>query len=94
MFEAIEERMAEAEIEEERIEREEIIEEDVFEEEFERLQKENEKGESSISREIALKIVSATITTAKNSISGTNSGSSVHATGGSPCIRQCFCFFV
>jgi len=83
VFEAIEERMAEAEIEEERIEREEIIEEDVFQEEFEVAERENEKGESSISREIALKIVSATITTAKNSISGTNSGSSVHATGNS-----------
>ena len=83
VFEAIEERMAEAEIEEERIEREEIIEEDVFEEEFAVAERENAKGESSISREIALKIVSATITTAKNSISGTNSGSSVHATGNS-----------
>ena len=83
VFEAIEERMAEAEIEEERIEREEIIEEDVFEEEFEVAERENAKGESSISREIALKIVSATITTATNSISGTDSGSSVHATGGS-----------
>src|SRR5210317_456305 len=83
VFEAIEERLAEAEIEEERIEREEIIEEDVFEEEFEVAERENAKGESSISREIALKIVSATITTATNSISGTDSGSSVHATGGS-----------
>ena len=83
VFEAIEERLAEAEIEEERIEREEIIEENVFEEEFEVAERENAKGESSISREIALKIVSATITTATNSISGTDSGSSVHATGGS-----------
>ena len=83
VFEAIEERMAEAEMEEERIEKEEIIEEDVFQEEFEVAERENAKGESSISREIALKIVSATITTATNSISGTDSGSSVHATGGS-----------
>ena len=84
IFEAIEERMAEAEIEEERIEREEVTEEfqEVFEEEFEVAERENVKGESSISREIALKIVSATITTAKNSISGTDSGNSVHATGG------------
>jgi len=84
IFEAIEERMAEAEIEEERIEREEVTEEfqEVFEEEFEVVERENVKGESSISREIALKIVSATITTAKNSISGTDSGNSVHATGG------------
>lgn len=90
VFEAIEERMAEAEIEEERIEREEIIEEDVFEEEFAVAERENAKGESSISREIALKIVSATITTAKNSISGTNSGSSVHATGNSPASGNVF----
>ena len=47
--------MAEAEIEEERIEREETIEEDVFEEEFQVAERENTKGESSISREIALK---------------------------------------
>ena len=81
IFEAIEERIAEAEIEEERIEREEVIEEDIFEEEFEVAERENVKGESSISREIALKVVSSTIRTANQSVSGTNSGNSVHATG-------------
>ena len=81
IFEAIEERIAEAEIEEERIEREEVIEEDIFEEEFEVAERENVKGESSISREIALKVVSSTIRTATQSVSGTNSGNSVHATG-------------
>ena len=81
IFEAIEERIAEAEIEEERIEREEVIEEDIFEEEFEVAERENVKGESSISREIALKVVSSTVRTATQSVSGTNSGNSVHATG-------------
>ena len=81
IFEAIEERIAEAEIEEERIEREEVIEEDIFEEEFEVAERENVKGESSISREIALKVVSSTIRTATQSVSGANSGNSVHATG-------------
>ena len=81
IFEAIEERIAEAEIEEERIEREEVIEEDIFEEEFEVAERENVKGESSISREIALRVVSSTIRTATQSVSGTNSGNSVHATG-------------
>ena len=83
IFEAIEERMAEAEIEEERIEREEVTEEfqEVFEEEFEVAERENVKGESSISREIALKVVSSTVRTATQSVSGTNSGNSVHATG-------------
>ena len=81
VFEAIEERLAEAEIEEERIEREEIIEEDVFEEEFQVAEKENTKGESSISKEVALRVVASTIRTAKQSVSGTNAGNSIHATG-------------
>ena len=83
VFEAIEERIAEAEIEEERLEREEVIEEfeEVFEEEFQTVEREEATGKSSISRDIALQIVSSTISTAKKSISGTNSGSSVHATG-------------
>jgi hypothetical protein len=83
VFEAIEERIAEAEIEEERLEREEVIEEfeEVFEEEFQTAEREEATGKSSISRDMALQIVSSTISTAKKSISGTNSGSSVHATG-------------
>lgn len=81
VFEAIEERLAEAEIEEERIEREEIIEEDVFEEEFQVAERENTKGESSISKEVALRVVSSTIRTANQSVSGTNAGNSIHATG-------------
>jgi len=83
VFEAIEERLAEAEIEEERMEREEIIEEEVFEEEFQVAERENTKGESSISKEIALKVVASTIRTANQSVSGTNSGNSIHATGNS-----------
>ena len=81
VFEAIEERLAEAEIEEERIEKEETIEEDVFEEEFEVAERENTKGESSISREVALRVVASTIRTANQSVSGTNAGNSIHATG-------------
>ena len=81
VFEAIEERLAEAEIEEERIEREEIIEEDVFEEEFQVAERENTKGKSSISKEVALKVVASTIRTANQSVSGTNAGNSIHATG-------------
>ncbi len=83
VFEAIEERLAEAEIEEERIEREETIEEDVFEEEFQVAERENTKGESSISREVALRVVASTIKTANQSVSGTNAGNSIHATGNS-----------
>ena len=83
IFEAIEERMAEAEIEEERIEREEIVEEfeEVFQEEFQIAERENTRGESSISREIALRVVSSTIATATQSVSGTTAGNSVHASG-------------
>ena len=81
VFEAIEERLAEAEIEEERIEREEIIEEDVFEEEFQVAERENTKGESSISKEVALRVVASTIRTANQRVSGTNAGNSIHATG-------------
>jgi hypothetical protein len=83
IFEAIEERLAEAEIEEERIEREEIVEEfeEVFEEEFQTAEREEATGKSSISRDIALRVVASTITTANQSVSGTNSGNSIHATG-------------
>jgi hypothetical protein len=85
VFEAIEERIAESEIEEERIEREETTDElkETFEEEFLIAEKENIKGESSISREIAMKIVSSTMTTAQKSMRGTTAGTSVHSTGNS-----------
>lgn len=85
VFEAIEERIAEAEIEEERIEREEIVEEfeEIFEEEFQTAEREEATGKSSISRDIALRVVSSTIATATQSVSGTTAGNSVHATGNS-----------
>ena len=85
VFEAIEERIAEAEIEEKRIEREEVFEEfeEVFEEEFQTAEREEATGKSSISRDIALRVVASTITTANQSVSGTNSGNSIHATGNS-----------
>jgi len=85
IFEAIEERIAEAEIEEERLEREEVVEEfeEVFEEEFQTAEREEATGKSSISRDIALRVVASTITTANQSVSGTNSGNSIHATGNS-----------
>jgi len=85
VFEAIEERIAEAEIEEERIEREEIVEEfeEVFEEEFQTAEREEATGKSSISRDIALRVVSSTIATATQSVSGTTAGNSIHATGNS-----------
>jgi len=84
IFEA-QERIVEAEIEEERIEREEAPEEfeEVFAEEFEVVERENVRGESSISREMALRIVASTITTANRSVSGTSSGNSIHSTGNS-----------
>ena len=62
---------SEEELIEEVIEEEEVIEDEVIEEE-----------KSSISKETALRVVSSTITTAKKSVSGTDSGSSVHAQGG------------
>ena len=83
VFEAIEERLAEAEVEEERIEREEVVEEfeEVFEEEFQTAEREEATGKSSISRDIALRVVSSTIATATQSVSGTNAGNSVHSNG-------------
>ena len=83
VFEAIEERLAEAELEEERIEREEIVEEfeEVFEEEFQTAEREEATGKSSISRDIALRVVSSTLATATQSVSGTNAGNSVHSNG-------------
>ena len=84
VFEAIEERMAEAEVEEERLEREEIVEEfkESFQEEFQITEKQEATGKSSISRNMALRVVASTITTAQSSVSGTRSGNSIHATGG------------
>ena len=85
IFEAIEERMAEAEIEEERLEREEVVEEfeETFQEEFQVVERQEATGKSSISRDIALRVVASTITTASQSVSGTNAGNSVHSTGNS-----------
>jgi len=85
IFESIEERMAEAEIEEERIEREEVTEEfeEAFTEEFQIVEKENAKGKSSISREMALRVVASTITTAQKSVSGITAGSSIHSNNNS-----------
>ena len=82
IFEAIEERVAEAEAEE-RIEREEAPQEfeEAFAEEFQVVEREEATGKSSISRDIALRIVSSTITTAQQSVSGTTAGTSVHANG-------------
>jgi len=81
VFAAIEESIAEAEIEDKKIKRKELTEEEVFEEDFQLVERENAKGKSSISREIALRVVASTIATAKQSVSGTNSGNSIHATG-------------
>ena len=85
IFEAIEERMAEAEVEEERLEREDVAEEfeETFQEEFQVVERQEATGKSSISRDIALRVVASTITTANQSVSGTKSGNSVHSTGNS-----------
>ena len=69
---------------------EELIEELVEEEEDEVIEEEIEEeliaevseGESSISKEMALNVVSSTLRTAQASVSGTTSGNSIHATGG------------
>ena len=80
IFEA-QERIVEAEIEEERIEREEAPEE--FVEEFQLVEREEAEGKSSISRNIALRVIASTIVTANQSVSGTTAGNSVHSTGNS-----------
>ena len=70
----------EEELVEELIEEEdEIIEEAIEEEELVAVSPE---GKSSISREMALNVVSSTLSTAQASVSGTTSGNSIHATGG------------
>jgi hypothetical protein len=76
IFEDIEERMAEAEIEEQ-LEREEAPEEfeENFVEEFQMAEREEATGKSSITRELALSVISSAVTTAQNSISGTTAGS-------------------
>ena len=69
--------------------REEMEEEriaEVEEERQEELQEEelvvSVEGKSSISREMALNVISSTLNTAQASVSGTTSGNSIHATGG------------
>jgi hypothetical protein len=76
IFEDIEERMAEAEIEEQ-LEREEAPKEfeENFVEEFQMAEREEATGKSSITRELALSVISSAVTTAQNSISGTTAGS-------------------
>ena len=76
IFEDIEERMAEAEIEEQ-LEREEAPEEfeENFVEEFQVAEREEATGKSSITRELALSVISSAVTTAQNSVSGTTAGS-------------------
>ena len=59
-------------------EEDEVIEEEIEEE----LIAEVSEGGSSISREMALNVVSSTLRTAQASISGTTAGNSIHATGG------------
>ena len=85
IFEAIEERIVEAEVEEERLEREEVNEEfqETFEEEFQVAEREEATGKTSLTRELALSVISSAVKTANQSVSGTNSGNSVHATGNS-----------
>jgi len=81
VFEEIEEMREEfeeerlADIEEEQ--REETI------EEAELVEKEISSGKSSISRSVALKVVSSTIATANQSMSGTTAGNSTHSGSGS-----------
>jgi hypothetical protein len=70
----------EEELIEELIEEEEVIEEIIEEEVVVGAVLPEEK--SSISREMALNVVSSTLSTAKSSVSGTTSGNSIHATGG------------
>ena len=43
---------------------------------------ESKEGKSSLTREMALKVVSSTLRTAQASVSGTTAGTSIHATGG------------
>ena len=80
---AMEEELAYAEEPEEEFIEELVEEEEVIEEEIEEeLIVEVSEGGSSISREMALNVVSSTLRTAQASVSGTTSGNSIHATGG------------
>ena len=84
----IEEELAYAEESEEELieelieEEEEVIEEEIQEEEELAVAEVTSEGKSSISREMALNIISSTLNTAKSSVSGTTSGNSIHSTGG------------
>lgn len=71
------------EIEEMEEERLADAEEELTEENFDLIEKENTKGKGSTSREVALRVVASTIRTANQSVSGTNAGNSIHATGNS-----------
>jgi hypothetical protein len=84
IFEDIEDRMAEAEIEEQ-LEREEAPQEfeENFVEEFQITEREEATGKSSITRELALSVISSAVTTAQNSISGTTAGSFADVTNSS-----------
>ena len=84
IFEDIEDRMAEAEIEEQ-LEREEAPQEfeENFVEEFQIAEREEATGKSSITRELALSVISSAVTTAQNSISGTTAGSFADVTNSS-----------
>ena len=72
---------SEEEFIEELIEEEEVIEEEIQEEEIV-IGEVTSEGKSSISKEMALNIVSSTLNTAQASVSGTTSGNSIHSTGG------------
>ena len=61
---------------------EELVEEEILEEIEEEITIASE-GKSSISKEMALSVVSSTLATAQASVSGTTAGTSVHATGNS-----------
>ena len=61
---------------------EELVEEEILEEIEEEITIASE-GKSSISKEMALNVVSSTLATAQASVSGTTAGTSVHATGNS-----------
>ena len=84
----IEEELAYAEESEEELieelieEEEEVIEEEIQEEEELVVAEVTSEGKSSISREMALNIISSTLSTAQASVSGTTSGNSIHSTGG------------
>ena len=82
---SVEEELAYAEEPEEELIEELVEEEDVIEEEIEEelvIGEVTSEGKSSVTREMALNVVSSTLSTAQASVSGTTSGNSVHATGG------------